>query len=453
MPIKNDNDTNRNDFRVNQETINRFSVSFQTLGCKVNQYETDALRDAFHRAGFLVQSGTEKTDVFVINTCTVTAEADRKSRQMIRRARKKNPQTIVVAMGCQVEMSDTASEADLAVGTKQRSSIVQQVTDLLLGHGAIEAIEPDENQGFEEMGPVISQEDTRAHIKIQDGCDSFCSYCIIPYARGRVKSRMKNDVLTEAMALAAAGFREVVLTGIHVCSYGKDRGEGLLELCELIEQISNIEGLERIRLGSLEPTALTEEFLCRLKNIPKLCPHFHVSLQSGSDAVLGRMNRHYDTAYFRKSVETLRKYFSHASLTTDVIVGFPGETDEEHQQSLAFCEEMQFSKIHVFPFSERKGTKAALMNPKILSDMKSKRSEAFLLLSDQMSTHFHESFVGCVLNVLIEKVDDTGCAEGYSEQYVRVRCENHAKWKKNSIQSVRIISASSNGVTGEWYGL
>ncbi len=441
---------NKCDSESIQEVEGRFSVAFQTLGCKVNQYETDALREAFCRAGYAVRDESEKTDVFVINTCTVTAEADRKSRQMIRRARGRNPGTLVVAMGCQVEMSDTGSQADLAVGTKNRSSIVKHVTDLLLGSVAPETMVPAETDGFEELGPVTAQTDTRAHIKIQDGCDSFCSYCIIPFARGRVTSRQKDDVMVEAAALASAGFLEIVITGIHVCSYGKDRGEGLSELCDLIEQIAGIDGIRRIRLGSLEPTSLTEEFLLRLRKIPKLCPHFHVSLQSGSDSVLKRMNRHYDTAFFRKAAQTLRVYYPNASLTTDVIAGFPGETDEEHRQSLLFCEEMQFSKIHVFPFSERKGTKAAQMKPKVLPDVKSGRCSDYLRLSDQMSTRFHESFIGTNLDILVEKTDGDGRGEGYSNQYVRVHGQQHPGWKKNSLQTVRILSASKDGVYGEF---
>jgi threonylcarbamoyladenosine tRNA methylthiotransferase MtaB len=432
-----------------QDVGGMFSVAFQTLGCKVNQYETDALSDAFLRAGYIIKDESEKTDVFVINTCTVTAEADRKSRQMIRRARNKKPGTLVVAMGCQVEMSETGSEADLAVGTKCRGLIVKHVTDSLLGSKLPDTTEPYELAGFEELGPVTAQEDTRAHIKIQDGCDSFCSYCIIPFARGRVTSRKKEDVIAEATALASAGFIEVVITGIHVCSYGKDRGEGLSELCELIEQISEIDGIKRIRLGSLEPTALTEEFLLRLKGIPKLCPHFHVSLQSGSDSVLGRMNRHYDTAYFRKAAQTLRSHFSNASLTTDVIVGFPGETEEEHCESLHFCEEMQFSKIHVFPFSERKGTKAALMKPKVPPDVRAGRCSEFLRLSDQMSARFHESFIGSNQEVLVEKIDEDGECEGYSSQYIRIRGHKNPAWKKNALQTVQVVSATKDGVYAE----
>lgn len=426
-----------------------YTVAFQTLGCKVNRYETDAVREAFLRAGFLVKDDKEPTDVYVINTCTVTKEADRKSRQMIRRAERNRPGTIVVAMGCQVEMSKSESEAHLSSGTHMRSAIVERVLRRLAENDPGESSSPVDTAGYEELGPVVSQEETRAYIKIQDGCDSFCSYCIIPFARGRVVSRVRDEILSEANALARAGFREIVITGIHICSYGKERGEGLHELIDLLYDISRIEGLDRIRLGSLEPTALTEEFLSLLAENMKLCPHFHVSLQSGSDSVLRRMNRRYDTGFFANAIATLRRYFPDASVTTDIITGFPMETEEEHAESLAFCARIGFAKIHVFPFSERKGTKAAGMHPKIQPEVKARRSDDFLALSDTLSLQYHRTNIGKIRSVLVEQIHKDEIVEGYSENYIRVRFKAGGNVVINDIRRVIIKEADVDGIAGE----
>lgn len=434
--------------------VGALSVAFQTLGCKVNRYETDAVKEAFLQAGFVVRNESDPVDVFVINTCTVTSEADRKSRQMIRRAQRQHPGSLVVAMGCQVEMSTQASGADIAMGTRCRKSLVDRVLQNLGRSTATTHAEEDSASFvhsadvFEELGPVVSQEETRAYIKIQDGCDSFCSYCIIPYARGRIRSRSREDIVREAKALAENGFLEVVLTGIHICSYGRDRGEGIEALTDVIRDISEIQGIRRIRLGSLEPTALSETFLDKIRTVKTLCPHFHVSLQSGSDTVLRRMNRKYDTGYFREGIRILRSFFPEASITTDIIVGFPGEDTLEHAQSLAFCEEIGFAKIHVFPYSERPGTRAATMTPKVDKDEKSRRSSEFLALSDRMAIDFHQRMIGKRYEVLLEGADPDGYSSGYAENYVRVICTDNESVSPNTLVAVIVDKATPEGVIG-----
>ena len=432
-------------------------VMFQTLGCKVNRYETDAVRQSFEASGFCAQNegeGHTCPDVYVLNTCTVTAEADRKSRQMIRRAKKKYPGAIVVAMGCHVEMLDGQSEADISIGTKNRLSAVRLAHELLekrkfsqdpdatgFAYGEVYA----SGDKYQEFGPVLSQEDTRAYIKIEDGCDSFCSYCVIPYARGRVSSRETREVLREAEELAGRGFREIVLTGIHICSFGKDRGEDISALGDLLLGLEQIQGIERIRLGSLEPNSLTEDFVRRIAGMSKICPHFHISLQSGSDGVLRKMNRKYDTKQYRECIGWLRRYFKDLSVGTDVIVGFPTETGEEHEESLAFCREIGFSGIHVFPFSERKGTKAAEMTPKVPQDIKLKRRDEFLVLAGGLAGAYGRTFVGQTVSVLLETVDEDGFFTGYTRDYVRVHIEPDVSLEKGNTVSV-VVDSCAEGV-------
>ena len=426
------------------------TVSFQTLGCKVNRYETDAMRQAFASQGFRIVSGDEKADVFVINTCTVTSEADRKSRQMIRRAKRRNPEALVVAMGCQTELLKSISEADISVGTQNRRSIMDKVLETL----GLEMPEPEHPKNavpetaYQEFGSVLSQEDTRAYIKIEDGCDSFCSYCIIPYARGRVVSRLPEDVLREAVELGERGFHEIVLTGIHICNFGKDRGEGIEALQNLLMQIDHISTIHRIRLGSLEPNSLTKEFIQCLAQIRKLCPHFHISLQSGSDSVLSRMNRKYDTNEYRTCISFIRSCFRRAAISTDIIVAFPGETESEHEESLRFCKEIGFSHIHVFPFSERFGTRAADMTPKIPSEISAKRTDDFLRLSTVMTQEFFLTFVGEKVDVLLESSDLYGGFSGYCKEYLRVRVAPGPCFHEGSEVRVQILSTDSNELYG-----
>ncbi len=453
------------DFNANHENA-LYCVMFQTLGCKVNRYETDAVRQAFEASGFRAEDegeGQPCPDVYVLNTCTVTAEADRKSRQMIRRAKKKYPQAIVIAMGCHVEMLEDKSEADISIGTRNRTSAVRLACELLrkrrlqpevqmAGLMSAEVLASGEiyasGDKYQEFGPVLSQEETRAYIKIEDGCDSFCSYCVIPYARGRVSSREPKDVLREAADLAESGFHEIVLTGIHICSFGKDRGEDISALADLLEGLEAIEGIERIRLGSLEPNSLTEDFVRRIAGMDKICPHFHISLQSGSDNVLRKMNRKYDTVRFRKCIGWFKTYFRDLSVGTDIIVGFPTETAGEHEESLAFCREIGFSRMHVFPYSERKGTKAADMTPKVPHETKIKRRDEFLRLAGQMSEAYGQTFVGRTVSVLLETVEENGLFTGYTRDYVRVHIEPDTAFEKGDTVPVFVESCAD----GELFG-
>lgn len=426
-----------------------FSVSFQTLGCKVNRYETDAVRQSFEVHGFRVLTGEEPVDVYVINTCTVTAEADRKSRQMIRRARRNNPGAVIVAMGCQIELLKSASEADISVGTSNRLSVVDMVMEKMNMVPAVKCAEPPTENKYQEFGPVLSQEDTRAYIKIEDGCDSFCSYCIIPFARGRVVSRDAADIIREAEALGERGFHEIVLTGIHICSYGKDKGEGIEALERLLYDLDIIPSIHRIRLGSLEPNSMTEDFIRNLSLLHKLCPHFHISLQSGSDTVLSRMNRKYDTQTYRTVLSQLRRYFNNYAVTTDIIVAFPAETAEEHEESLLFCREMGFSRIHVFPFSPRSGTRAADMSPKISAETAACRRDDFLLLSQDLSAACCASFVGKTVEVLLETQDAKHSFTGYTKQYFRVHIEPQEQYNQGAEVKVYIESFADGELFGK----
>lgn len=444
---------------ANQENA-LYRVMFQTLGCKVNRYETDAVRQSFEASGFRAENEGEEEgcpDVYVLNTCTVTAEADRKSRQMIRRAKRKYPGAIVIAMGCHVEMLEDKSEADISIGTKDRLSAVRLASELLGKRKSNPEFEiPGHDSGeiyasgsrYQEFGPVLSQEDTRAYIKIEDGCDSFCSYCIIPYARGRVSSRETKEVLREAAGLAERGFREIVLTGIHICSFGRDRGEDISALAGLLEGLEAIDGIERIRLGSLEPNSLNEDFIRRIAGMDKICPHFHISLQSGSDSVLRKMNRKYDTKQYRQCIGWLKAYFKDLSVGTDIIVGFPTETAGEHEESLAFCREIGFSAIHVFPYSERKGTKAADMTPKVPDGIKTQRRDSFLRLAGEMSEAYGQTFVGRTVLVLPETLDENGLLTGYTRDYVRVHITPDAALEKGDAVPVLVESSAGGDLFG-----
>jgi len=445
-----------------------YTISFQTLGCKVNRYETDAVRQAFEDIGFQVLPDSESVDVFVINTCTVTAEADRKSRQMIRRAKRKNPDALIVAMGCQVELLKSASEADISVGTKNRLAVVAMVLEKIRGRDSalcahdfpenafrtekfpeLQSIENEFHKTeYQEFGSVLSQEETRAYIKIEDGCNSFCSYCIIPFARGRVVSRESNDILREAEELGSRGFHEIVLTGIHICSFGMDKGEGIEALSRLLYNLDQIPSIHRIRLGSLEPNSMTESFIRGLSKLRKLCPHFHISLQSGSDTVLARMNRKYSTQTYRSVISQIRLYFPAFAVTTDIIVAFPAETAREHEESIQFCREMGFSRIHVFPFSARSGTKAAAMLPKIPAGTASLRRDEFLQLSQELSNNYCSSLLGTIVEVLLETKDDKNSFSGYTKQYVRVHITPHEELQPGMEVPVLIESFRD----GELYG-
>lgn len=400
-------------------------VAFHTLGCKVNTYETDAMEQMMLEQGFEIVPFGEGADIYVINTCSVTNMADHKSRQMLRRARKMNPEAVIVAVGCYVQadpqkaIEDTG--ADLVVGNNRKKDLVRILNEYLEGKESDAVVDIGKENEYEtlELGTVMDH--TRAYIKVQDGCNQFCSYCIIPYTRGRIRSRKVEDVVQEIIRLARMGMKEVVLTGIHLSSYGKDWGEenGLLLL---IKKIHEIDGIERIRLGSLEPRIVTEEFAAALGNLEKICPHFHLSLQSGCDPVLKRMNRHYTTGEYLEGCERLRRVFKNPAITTDVIVGFPGETEEEFEQTRNFLQKVHFFEIHIFKYSPRKGTRAAAMPQQIKEAEKTKRSNALLQLEKELSEEYRKSFIGKDMTILLESIlhtEDGDYMLGYSMEYVK----------------------------------
>ena len=362
-------------------------AALHNLGCKVNAYETEAMQQILEKAGYEIVPFQEQADVYVINTCSVTNMADRKSRQMIHRARKQNPDAVIVATGCYVQTAGERQEEDetidIVIGNNKKHELAERLEEFFEKHEKARAM-IDINcpkEGYEELSLSRTAEHTRAFIKVQDGCNQFCTYCIIPYARGRVRSRKPADVLGEIQRLAENGYQEVVLTGIHLSSYGIDIEDDLLHL---IEQVHEIEGIQRIRLGSLEPKIVTEEFAKRLSELEKICPHFHLSLQSGCDATLERMNRKYTTEEYAKSCGYLRKYFREPAITTDVIVGFPGETEEEFAVTKQYLEKIHFYEMHIFKYSKRQGTKAAKMSDQIDEQIKTKRSNELLALEKKM---------------------------------------------------------------------
>ncbi|MBZ4666054.1 tRNA (N(6)-L-threonylcarbamoyladenosine(37)-C(2))-methylthiotransferase MtaB [Mahella sp.] len=398
-------------------------VAFYTLGCKVNQYESEAMVGLFRQAGYEIVPFEEDADVYVINTCTVTNISDRKSRQMIRRAVRQNPNAIVAVTGCYTQRAAdevlSIEGVDLIIGTDERHNIVELVQKAHGADGPINAVKDIRNvKSFEEM-PIESYEGkARAFVKIEDGCDRYCTYCIIPYARGPVRSRAPQDIIDEVSRLSRSGFKEIVLTGIHVASYGKDIGG--IALIDIIERVHGIEGIERIRLSSVEPTTLDDGFITRVKKLPKVCPHFHISLQSGCDAVLRRMGRRYTTAMYKDIVSRLREAVPDVAITTDIIVGFPGETDKEFEQTLAFVKEIAFSQVHVFPYSPRKGTPAAKFKDQVPPHIKEQRSHMMLRMAHELKMSFMRSHIGRTMPVLFEHEIEDGYYEGLTPNYIRV---------------------------------
>ena len=401
-------------------------AALHNLGCKVNAYETEAMQQMLEAAGYDIVPFTEMADVYVINTCSVTNMADRKSRQMLHRAKKMNPEAVVVAAGCYVQTKEqeaVVDEAiDIIIGNNKKHELVSRLDEFFRDHGKIDAVLDinDRNQEFEELYLDKPSEHTRAFIKVQDGCNQFCSYCIIPYARGRVRSRNMDSVLEEVTRLAENGYQEVVLTGIHLSSYGIETGESLLHL---IQEIHKVEGIKRIRLGSLEPKVVTEEFAAELSKLEKICPHFHLSLQSGCDATLQRMNRKYSAEEYETGCKVLRKYFEHPAVTTDVIVGFPGETEEEFATTREFVERIHFYEMHIFQYSKRQGTRAAEMKDQVPENVKKLRSADLIELGDRMSQEFREFYLGKEEEVLFEEesvIDDMKYYVGYTKEYVKV---------------------------------
>lgn len=402
-------------------------AALHNLGCKVNAYETEAMQHLLEEAGYEIVPFTQKADVYVINTCSVTNMADRKSRQMLHKAKKNNPDSIVVATGCYVQTSEKEVlndlSVDIVIGNDRKHDLVRLLEEYPLD--SVNDTVDDINDGkhdFEELFIDQTKEHTRAFIKVQDGCNQFCSYCIIPYARGRVRSRRFENVIAEVERLAANGFKEVVLTGIHLSSYGVDFEEAT-GLLELIQAVNAVKGIERIRLGSLEPKIVTEHFASELSKLDKICPHFHLSLQSGCDATLKRMNRKYTTKEYERGCELLRKYFVHPAITTDVIVGFPGETEEEFEQTKAYLEHIHFYEMHIFKYSKRKGTRAAVMPDQIDEQIKAARSEKLIALGHDMSKEFRKFYIGKNEEALFEEKAVIGDKEyfvGYTKEYVKV---------------------------------
>ncbi len=416
------------------------TVSFYTLGCKVNQYESEAVSSIFEQNGYEVVSFEQNSDVYIINTCTVTNLSDRKSRQAIRKAKKTNPDSIVIVMGCYAQ---TSSEevlkipgVNMVIGTKDRGRIMEYVERIEAGECRINAVDNImASRAFEELKLSTYKERTRAYLKIQEGCSQFCSYCIIPYARGPIRSRKPDDILEEVRHLSDSGFLEIVLTGIHLASYGRELED--TNLLDIIEKIHSIEGIKRIRLGSIEPTTITKEFVEAAGRLQKLCPHFHLSLQSGCDKTLTEMNRKYNTDEYRKSVELLKNNIPDVAITTDLMVGFPGETEEDFIKSRDFAEEIGFSKIHVFKYSPRKGTPAAEMKNQVSPEEKERRSEIMLSLSDELEKKYLERYVERNMEVLYEQEmhGEDGYIEGLTNNYIRVMAKGDISLKGKLIET------------------
>ncbi|MCR5255717.1 MAG: tRNA (N(6)-L-threonylcarbamoyladenosine(37)-C(2))-methylthiotransferase MtaB [Acetatifactor sp.] len=430
-------------------------VALHNLGCKTNSYELDYMQQVLQEKGFTIVPFDENADIYIINTCTVTNTADRKSRQMLHKAKQKNPDAVVVAVGCYVQtgLKDVEKDPaiDLAIGNNRKKDIVPILFEYLekkdnfksgLGENpdktldGTTVIDINHTNEYEEMHIEKTAEHQRAYIKIQDGCNQFCSYCLIPFARGRVRSRKAEDIIDEIKTVVKAGYIEVVLTGIHISSYGIDfdenynqtgdyKGEGkLIDLCEMVDKI---DGLKRLRLGSLEPRIVTEENAKRLAALKTICPHFHLSLQSGCDDTLKRMNRHYTAKEYKESVELLRKYFDRPAITTDVIVGFPGEDEREFEESRAFLEDIEFYEMHVFKYSKRAGTRAAIMPDQVPDELKASRSDILLDMTARHSKKFREKYIGGTALVLFEeekKIAGKNCFVGHTADYVKVAVED-----------------------------
>ena len=417
-------------------------VALHNLGCKVNAYETQAMQEMLENNGYEIVPFKEGADIYIINTCTVTNMADRKSRQMLHRAKKLNPEAIVVATGCYVQAQEENGEfdecIDIIIGNNKKKDLIE----ILESHTQKSVIDINHTKEYEEMHLSKTGEHTRAYIKVQDGCNQFCTYCIIPFARGRVRSRAKEDVIREVTDLAKNGYKEVVLTGIHLSSYGVDlENEDLLSL---ILAVHEVEGIQRIRLGSLEPRIITEEFAKTIAGLPKMCPHFHLSLQSGCDETLRRMNRRYTSEEYYEKCQLLRKYFDNPALTTDVIVGFPGETEEEFEKSKAFVDKVDFYETHIFKYSKRQGTKAAVMDGQVPEQIKTVRSNIMLEMDEQKRAKYESNLIGKEVEVLFEEEiykNGTCFWVGHTKEYVKIARKTEENLQ-NQLKNVRIEKQS-----------
>ncbi|MCC0665390.1 tRNA (N(6)-L-threonylcarbamoyladenosine(37)-C(2))-methylthiotransferase MtaB [Clostridioides sp. ZZV15-6597] len=426
-------------------------VAFYTLGCKVNQYETEAMLELFEKDGYEQVNSEEYADVYVINTCTVTHMSDRKSRQYIRRVKKKNPDAIIAVVGCYSQVSPEEildiEEVNLVMGTNDRRKIVEEIRKIDASKKVSTVDDIMKVKAFEEIEISQTNGKTRAFMKIQDGCDRFCTYCIIPYARGRIRSRDIDSIVDEVKKLAKNGYKEVVLTGIHVASYGKDLKDKNIKLLDVIKQINEIDAIERIRLSSVEPILFTDEFVNEVLKMEKVCPHYHLSLQSGCDETLKRMNRRYTTLEYKTIVDRLRDKMPNVAITTDVIVGFPGETNEEFKQTYEFLKDIELSQMHIFKYSPRKGTPAATMENQIDPQIKHFRSEQLLNLSKENFNKFATKFIGSELDVLFEQNIEGNKFEGLTSNYIRVVVESD-KNIQGQILKVKINDVKNEYVEG-----
>ena len=426
-------------------------VAFYTLGCKVNQYETEAMLELFEKEGYEKAETEDYADVYVINTCTVTHMSDRKSRQYIRRMKKKNPDAIIAVVGCYSQVSPeeilSIDEVNLVMGTNDRKKIVEEVKKIDASRKVSTVDDIMKVKAFEEIEINKTNGKTRAFMKIQDGCDRYCSYCIIPYARGRVRSRDLESIVKEVENLASNGYKEVVLTGIHVASYGKDIKDSDIKLLDVIKQINDIEGIERIRLSSVEPILFTDEFVEAVSTMDKVCPHYHLSLQSGCDETLKRMKRRYTTEEYKAIVDRLRAAIPNVSITTDVIVGFPGETNEEFDKTYEFLKDIELTHMHVFKYSPRKGTPAATMENQVDPSTKHDRSEKLLQLNEENFNKFGQKMLDKEFNVLFEQKVGDNKFEGLTENYVKVIVESD-KDLSEQILKVKITDVKNEFLEG-----
>ena len=424
------------------------TVAFYTLGCKVNQYETNAMEQQFIKNGYKVVDHHNFADIYVVNTCTVTNIAERKSRQMLRRVKDINKDAILVVCGCYAQVAkeelEKIPEIDIILGINEKNNIVEIVEDYIKKQANKEEIVSDvSNQNeFLDFGDVTYTEKNRAVVKVQDGCNMFCTYCIIPYARGRIRSRKIENVVSEITKIAKLEIKEVVITGIHVASYGKDFEEDI-GLIDLLEAINKIDGIERIRLSSIEPNIIDEEFVKRLSKLEKICPHFHLSLQSGCDETLKRMNRKYTTKKYKEAVDLLRSYFPDVNFTTDVIVGFPGETEKEFNTTYKFLEEIKFYRMHVFKYSKRRGTPAEKMPNQIDGNIKEERSNKLIELSNKNENEYNESYIGKEVNVLFEEYEN-GYFRGYTTNYMMVNVPGKKEDEEKLVDHIFTVKILKN---------
>lgn len=433
-----------------EQSMKKNKVAFLTLGCKTNQYETNAMIQKLKEAGYILCNIEDNPDVYIVNTCTVTNIADRKSRQSLRKIKQDN-NTIIVAVGCYAQVAkeqlEQMPEIDIVLGNKEKKDIAKYIQQYIENNKnkIVEVADISKQKEYDEYGCITYTEKTRTTIKIQDGCNNFCTYCAIPYARGRIRSRKKENILEEVRSIVKQGIKEIVLTGIHIASYGKDFEENY-KLIDLLEDFNNIEGIERIRLGSLEPSLITEEFTERLSKLDKICNHFHLSLQSGCDETLKRMNRKYTTSEFKKVTERLREKIQSVNLTTDVIVGFPGETEEEFNKTYKFLQNIGFYKMHIFKYSRRKGTVADKMPNQIDGNISEERSKKLIELSNKNQRMYNEKYLGKTLEVLFEEKQNDYWV-GHTKNYIIVKTKSDDNLE-NKIINIKIKEINSEELIG-----